>query len=189
MSLFRQYANGSGATIENDENDDFEDFQDFSQNVLRASNAASTVALLGAQRIRTARANKRSPGPAKSTLKVKVYYLPDASPLPKFTGNPIDNLIIRHTTSGYGKTFSSDKCFIIKWSYITFIGSSRKFGLVRFWVIFWCLAHIKELFELDQVLFTELKKLSPSLGSSVRSKFQKYRGFHTIQIANSEKCT
>ena len=155
----------------------------FSQNVLRASNAASTVALLGAQRIRTARRpNKRAPGPAKSTLKVKVYYLPDASRLPKFTGNPIDNLIIRHTTSGYGKTFSSDKCFLIKWS------SSRKFGRLRSWIIFWCLAHNKELFKLDQVLFTELKKLSPSL-SSVRSKFQKYRGFHTTQIANSEICT
>ena len=113
MALFRQYANR--ATNENIDNDDLEDFQGFSQNVLRASNAASTVALLGAQRIRTARRpNKRAPGPAKSTLKVKVYYLPDASRLPKFTGNPIDNLIIRHTTSGYGKTFSSDKCFLIK---------------------------------------------------------------------------
>ena len=80
------------------------DDNDFVDNLNRASTSATTAAFLaGTQRESSSAISRRRSGPAKSTVKVKFYYLPEASVLPKFSSRPIDPLIDQHMNLRYGK--------------------------------------------------------------------------------------
>ena len=75
------------------------DVDDFQEGISRATTSAELARLLGTQRKRK---RKRKSGPAKKSMKIKVYYLPDASELPsKFLAS--DPLLKLHMQQCYGK--------------------------------------------------------------------------------------
>ena len=65
--------------------------------------AVDTAALLGSTRIEEAKGKGQS-GPPRSTVKVKVYYLPDTAEVHTFNPKkPVDVKIEQHMESGYGE--------------------------------------------------------------------------------------
>ena len=80
---------------------DNDDGGDFEESMSRAMTSAELARLLGTQRT-VPSTRKRKSGPAKKSVKIKVYYLPDASKLPsKFLAS--DPLLKLHMQQGYGK--------------------------------------------------------------------------------------
>ena len=66
--------------------------------------AVDTAALLGSARKAEEDKDKGKSGPPKSTVKVKVYYLPDTAEVPTFNPKkPVDAKIEQHMASGYGE--------------------------------------------------------------------------------------
>ena len=57
------------------------DVDDFQEGISRATTSAELARLLGTQRTVPVTRTRKS-GPAKKSVKIKVYYLPDASELP-----------------------------------------------------------------------------------------------------------
>ena len=86
------------------------DDDDFMENLTNAVHGArSNSHLLGAappKKIRKAR------GPRKMKTKIRIYYLPDAAIIPRFTQKPQDPLIHQHITSGYGKIYHLTLIFL-----------------------------------------------------------------------------
>ena len=81
----------------------FEETEEFSDRCRDAS-AATMAGLLGTQRQQNnAIKHKKSPGPKRRTVKIKIYHLPDASEMPNFNCKPADPKIKQHMDHGYGE--------------------------------------------------------------------------------------
>ena len=76
------------------------DEEDFDSRIAAAS-SASLASMLGSRLERNSTKDKKTPGPKPSMLKIRIYYLPDASELPVFRKTPLDQRIIQHTELGY----------------------------------------------------------------------------------------
>ena len=82
---------------------DIDSDDEFKENMASAISSAQLARLIGTTREKeTKRKRSRKPGPSPQSVKLKLYYLPDASRLPaKFLGT--DPLVCLHMSQGYGK--------------------------------------------------------------------------------------
>ena len=112
--------------------------EDFDSRIAAAS-SASLASMLGSRLERkSTKNNKKTPGPKPSMLKIRIYYLPDASELPVFRKTPLDQRIIQHTELGYGK-FILHYILFLNWNFSrgVYTHNMRRFDMKAFaWLAF-----------------------------------------------------
>ena len=104
---FRQSVNSRGLpsmAFDNDSDDDF------ASGINLACAAADMVRMMGTERNSPHPKRRKSRGPNKIVVQMKIYYLPDASPIPK-RFQPTDPTVAVHMSQGYGMLILFFTCF------------------------------------------------------------------------------